>query len=80
MWNFSPYGPLATELFDPPGWTLLGFAPDIHLPEGAHLLAGPPEGSRWWTADIETNYERKSRLKGHPILVAGFRWSGQEAS
>ncbi len=66
--DFADYGPLACTLFDTDAWKRLQFTPDLH---GAPIEA--PPGARFWAADVETNYERKSRAKGSLILSAGFR-------
>lgn len=65
--DFAPYGPLACELFDTPRWERMSFAADLHAAPVVRV-----EGARHWAADIETNYERKSRRDGALILVAGF--------
>jgi tRNA (guanine-N7-)-methyltransferase len=65
--DFAPYGPLACDLFDVPGWERMSFTADLH---GAPLE--PPPQARFWGGDIETNYERKSRANGAIILLAGF--------
>ena len=72
--DFAEYGPVARTLLGTDGWTELAFTADLHAPPGDVLLAGPPPGARFWAADIETNYERKSRAKGLAIMLAGFRW------
>lgn len=65
--DFADFGPIACDLFDAPGWARLAFTPDLH----AGPIA-PVGGSRFWAADIETNYEMKSRRGGAVILLAGF--------
>ncbi len=68
--DFAPYGPLAREIFDVARWAPIAYSEDLHG-DGQRLLDGPPD-CRFWAADIETNYERKSRKKGAKIVLAGF--------
>jgi len=70
--DFSPYGPLAREVFGSAPWQELTYSEDLHG-SGAELLDSAPPGARFWCADSETNYERKSRKKGETIMVAGYR-------
>lgn len=70
--DFADYGPLARGLFDAPGWDSLGFTPDLHG-SGNDLATAAPAGSRFWAADILTNYERKHIELGSKILVGGWR-------
>ncbi len=77
--DFSPYGPLAREVFTAPGWQEIAYTDDLHG-EGAALLHEPPQQARFWCADSETNYERKSRGKGATIMLAGYRWSPPDAA
>ncbi len=65
--DFAPFGAISTALFDAPGWEPLALAADLH--------AGPIEpvpGTRFWAADVVTNYENTSRRAGAVILLAGF--------
>lgn len=73
--DFAEYGPLARELMAADGWLELAFTPDLHGDHGEALRSGPPEGARWWEADILTNYERKSIEQGRKILLAAYRRS-----
>lgn len=70
--DFAEYGPLARSLFAAAPWRDLAFCPDLHGPAGDALRRAAPEGSRFWAADIVTNYERKTREAGGTILVAGY--------
>ena len=70
--DFSPYGPLAREVFGAQPWQELAYTDDLHG-SGAQLRSGAPEAARFWCADTETNYERKSRRKGETIMLAGYR-------
>lgn len=67
--DFTPYGPLAQEVFGRAPWQPVAFTADLH---GSGLLQSPP-AARFWAADIETNYERKSVKKGLSITLAGYR-------
>lgn len=60
--DFQPYGPLAEALFTAPAWTPIASTADLH---------GGDSPLR--ATNIQTNYERKKRAEGLPILVAGFR-------
>lgn len=71
--DFEPYGPLVQELMASDGWQQIAFSADLHGPDGEALRAAPPAHSRWWEADIVTNYERKSLEQGRRILLAGYR-------
>lgn len=71
--DFPDYGPLASSLFDTPAWEPIAVAADLYAESVGTLRTEPPEGARFWAADIVTNYERKSLAKGHVILLAGFR-------
>ena len=77
--DFAEYGPLSRDLFSEPGWTELAFTADLHG-AGSTLPTEAPDGAAFWAADIETNYERKSRLKGLTIMAAGFRWGPTPAA
>ena len=70
--DFSPYGALSREVFSGTSWQELAFTDDLHG-SGAALLREPPAGARFWCANSETNYERKSRRKGETIMLAGYR-------
>lgn len=71
--DFSPYGPLSQEVFaDTASWEELAYTTDLHG-EGHKLLTEAPSNARFWCADSETNYERKSRKKGETIMLAGYR-------
>jgi len=72
--DFSPYGALARAVFGSSPWQELAYSEDLHGGE-AGLLEEAPTGARFWCADSETNYERKSRKKGETIMVAGYRLS-----
>ncbi len=67
--DFTPYGPLAQQVFGRAPFTPLAFTADLHT---SGLLESPPD-VRFWAADVETNYERKSIAKGETITLAGFR-------
>jgi len=75
--DFSPYGPLAREVFSTLGWQELAYTDDLHG-QGAALLHESPQQARFYCADSETNYERKSRDKGATIMLAGYRWNGPD--
>ncbi|MBJ96275.1 MAG: hypothetical protein CMP23_17575 [Rickettsiales bacterium] len=70
--DFDPYGPLAREVFSASHWHEIAYTEDLHG-AGSQLLKKAPAKSRFWCADSETNYERKSRKKGARITVAGYR-------
>ena len=72
--DFSPYGPLAREVFGSAPWQELAYSDDLHG-SSTHLLNSPPDGARFCCIDTETNYERKSRRKGETIMIAGYRLS-----
>jgi tRNA (guanine-N7-)-methyltransferase len=74
--DFSPFGPLALELFASARWRKIAFTPDLHGGEGDVLRQHAPAGARFWAADIQTNYERKSLERGKTILLAGFARMG----
>ncbi|MCP4871852.1 MAG: hypothetical protein GY898_24360 [Proteobacteria bacterium] len=67
--DFADFGPIACDLFDTPGWERLTFTADLHA-----APTEPLPGTRFWAADVETNYEKKSRRAGAVILLAGFVW------
>ncbi len=69
--DFQPYGPLAREVFTGPTWAPLAYTEDLH--DGPEALLDRPPTCRFWAADVETNYEIKSRKKGARIVLAGFR-------
>ena len=69
--DFAPYGPLSREVFGVEPWSQIAYSEDLHG-DAQQLLSQPPS-CRFWAADIETNYERKSRKKGATIVLAGFR-------
>lgn len=69
--DFTPYGPLAQAVFGTDAWEPIAYSEDLHG-DGQDLLQTPPT-SAFWAADIETNYEKKSRKKGETITLAGFR-------
>jgi tRNA (guanine-N7-)-methyltransferase len=71
--DFADYGPLARELFGRPPWTELAWTADLHGEPSEALRTEAPNGSRWWAADVVTNYERKSLEKGCKIMLAGYR-------
>jgi tRNA (guanine-N7-)-methyltransferase len=69
--DFTPYGPLAQDVFGTEAWSNIAYTDDLHG-DDQQLLAHPP-ACRFWAADIETNYEKKSRKKGETIVLAGYR-------
>jgi tRNA (guanine-N7-)-methyltransferase len=71
--DFTEYGPLVRELMHAEGWEALVFTADLHSDEAEALRTAQPTSSRWWEADIVTNYERKSLEQGRRILLAGYR-------
>lgn len=68
--DFQPYGPLAQEVFAAPTFAPIAYTTDLH--GATDWLENPPE-SACWAGDIQTNYERKKRAAGEPIVLAGFR-------
>jgi tRNA (guanine-N7-)-methyltransferase len=75
--DFSPYGALTREVFSGDNWEELAYTADLHG-EGQQLLNEAPSGARFWCADSETNYERKSRRKGETIMLAGYRLASHD--
>ena len=69
--DFTPYGPLAREVFGTEAWEPIAYTDDLHG-DAQQLLANPPDCA-FWAADIQTNYEEKSIRKGETIVLAGFR-------
>jgi tRNA (guanine-N7-)-methyltransferase len=70
--DFADYGPLALDLFEAQGWKAMAFTDDLHR-GGVALASRAPEGSRFWAADLITNYEQKHITMGSKILVGGWR-------
>ena len=76
--DFEDFGPISCSLFDSEGWTPLAFHPDIHRGD-VPLRSKAPPGSRFWAADIVTNYETKHIRLGSKILVGGWSWKSPRA-
>jgi tRNA (guanine-N7-)-methyltransferase len=72
--DFSPFGPLARQVFGAEPWQELAYTDDLHG-SSTQLRSRAPEAARFWCADTQTNYERKSRRKGETIMLAGYRLS-----
>jgi|GEM_PF-19213 len=64
--DFAPYGPLTLDVFGTAMWEPIAFTADLHN-------KGDADSTLLLQGHIPTNYERKKRKIGEPIMVARLR-------